>query len=40
VRGLEAVHDADLALKTSGQPERLILEALAVTLCGGEERGS
>jgi DNA polymerase-3 subunit delta len=38
VRGLEAVHDADLALKTSGQPEGLILEALAVTLCGGEGR--
>jgi DNA polymerase III delta subunit len=38
VRGLEAIHDADLALKTSGQPEGLILETLAVTLCGGEER--
>jgi DNA polymerase III delta subunit len=36
VRGLEAIHGADLALKTSGQPEGLILEMLAVTLCGGE----
>ena len=36
VRGLDAIHGADLALKTSGQPEGLILEMLAVTLCGGE----
>jgi DNA polymerase III subunit delta len=36
VRGLCAVHDADLALKTTGQPEGLILETLALTLCGGE----
>ena len=40
VRGLEAVHDADLAFKTSGQPEGLILETLAVALCGGEARRS
>lgn len=32
--GLRAVHDADLALKTSGQPDGLILEALILTLCG------
>ncbi len=36
VRGLEAIHAADLALKTTGQPEGLILEMLAVALCGGE----
>ncbi len=38
VAGLEAVHGADLALKTGGQPESLILETLAVTLCGAEAR--
>jgi DNA polymerase-3 subunit delta len=38
VAGLEAVHGADLALKTGGQPESLILETLAMALCGGEGR--
>jgi DNA polymerase III delta subunit len=32
--GLHAIHDADLAMKTTGQPEGLILETLALTLCG------
>jgi len=36
VQGLEAIHAADLALKTTGQPDGLILEMLAVALCGGE----
>ena len=40
VQGLGAVHAADLALKTTGQPEGLILEMLAVTLCGGEAHTS
>ena len=40
VRGLEAIHDADLALKTGGQPEGLILEGLALTLCSGDTRAS
>ncbi len=31
--GLRAIHDADLALKTAGQPDGLILEPLMVTLC-------
>jgi DNA polymerase-3 subunit delta len=35
VRGLSAVHAADLALKTAGQPEHLTLETLALSLCGG-----
>ena len=38
VGGLEAVHAADLALKSGGQPEGVVLEMLAVTLCGGEAR--
>jgi len=33
VRGLDAIHDADLALKTGGQPDGMILETLAMTLC-------
>ena len=33
VRGLDAIHDADLALKTGGQPDGMILETLALTLC-------
>jgi DNA polymerase III delta subunit len=33
VEGLQAIHDADLALKTTGQPEGLILEAVLLTLC-------
>jgi DNA polymerase-3 subunit delta len=31
--GLSAIHDADLALKTSGQPDDLILEPLVLSLC-------
>jgi DNA polymerase-3 subunit delta len=38
LRGLTAIHDADLALKSTGQPEGAILETLALTLCGGEGR--
>jgi DNA polymerase-3 subunit delta len=34
---LQAIHDADLALKTTGQPEALILETLILTLCGPHE---
>jgi hypothetical protein len=34
VEGLQAIHDADLALKTTGQPEGLILETVVLTLCG------
>ena len=34
LRGLEAIHQADLALKTTGQAEGVILETLALTLCG------
>jgi hypothetical protein len=30
---LEAVRDADLALKSSGQPEALVLEQLLIRLC-------
>ena len=33
---LSAIHEADLALKTSGQPESLILENLVFRLCAGE----
>ncbi len=33
VRGLVAIHAADLALKTSGYPEDLIMEQLLITLC-------
>jgi DNA polymerase-3 subunit delta len=33
VRGLDAIHDADLALKTGGQPDGMILETLALTVC-------
>jgi DNA polymerase-3 subunit delta len=32
--GLGAIHEADIALKTTGQPEGLILETLALALCG------
>ena len=38
LRGLTAIHDADLALKTSGQAEGTILETVALKLCGGEQR--
>lgn len=33
--GLEAIHETDLALKTSGYPEALLLEQLLVKLCTG-----
>ena len=36
LRGLDAIHQADLALKTTGQAEGVILETLALTLCGGD----
>jgi DNA polymerase III delta subunit len=36
LRGLEAIHQADLALKTTGQAEGVILETLALTLCGAD----
>ncbi len=36
VRGLEAIHETDLALKTTGHPEALLVEELAITLCAGE----
>ncbi|RPI07362.1 MAG: hypothetical protein EHM71_10765 [Zetaproteobacteria bacterium] len=40
LRGLSAIHDADLALKnnSSGQAEGTILETLALGVCGGEQR--
>jgi len=38
VRALTAIHDADLALKSTGQPEGMVLETLALALCGGEGR--
>lgn len=34
VQGLEAIHETDLLLKTSGQPEDLVLEQLLIRLCG------
>lgn len=33
--GLEAIHETDLSLKTSGHPEALLLEQLLVPLCAG-----
>jgi len=33
--GLEAAYEADLALKSSGQPEDLILELFVLRLCAG-----
>jgi DNA polymerase III delta subunit len=39
LRGLAAIHDADLALKNSGQAEGVILETLALALCRGERHG-
>jgi DNA polymerase-3 subunit delta len=36
LRGLDAIHQADLALKTTGQAEGVILETLVLTLCGGD----
>jgi DNA polymerase-3 subunit delta len=35
LRGLEAIHETDLALKTSGHPEALLLEQLLIKLCTG-----
>ena len=35
LEGLEAIHETDLALKTSGHPEALLLEQLLVKLCTG-----
>jgi len=35
LQGLEAIHETDLALKTSGHPEALLLEQLLITLCVG-----
>jgi DNA polymerase III delta subunit len=35
LRGLEAIHETDLALKTSGHPEGLLLEQLLIKLCAG-----
>ena len=36
LRALTAIHDADLALKSTGQPDGAILETLALALCGAE----
>lgn len=33
VRGLEAIHETDLLLKTSGHPEDLLVERLVLTIC-------
>lgn len=38
LRGLDAIHQADLALKNTGQAEGVILETLALTLCGTDAR--
>jgi DNA polymerase-3 subunit delta len=35
IRGLESIHETDLALKTSGHPEALLLEQLLLKLCSG-----
>jgi DNA polymerase III delta subunit len=35
VRALEAIHETDLALKTSSHPEELLLEQLLLTICAG-----
>jgi DNA polymerase-3 subunit delta len=35
LRALQALHEADLALKTAGQPEALTLEPLLLSICGG-----
>jgi len=35
VRCLEAMHETDLALKTSGHPEALLMEQLLITICAG-----
>lgn len=35
VRALEAIHETDLALKTSGHPEDLLIERLLLSVCAG-----
>ena len=35
IHGLEAIHETDLTLKTSGHPEALLLEQLLLKLCTG-----
>lgn len=35
IHGLEAIHETDLALKTSGHPEALLLEQLLIKICPG-----
>jgi DNA polymerase-3 subunit delta len=35
LRALEAMHETDLLLKTSGHPEDLLLERLLLTVCAG-----
>jgi DNA polymerase-3 subunit delta len=36
VRALTAIHEADLALKSTGGPEDLLMERLLITILGGE----
>lgn len=36
VRALEAIHETDLALKSSGSPEDLLMERLLISIIGGE----
>ncbi len=36
VRALEAIHETDLALKTSGHPEQLLVETLLLVICAGK----
>jgi DNA polymerase-3 subunit delta len=35
LRGLEAIHETDLSLKSAGYPEALLLEQLLIRLCAG-----
>jgi DNA polymerase-3 subunit delta len=35
LQGLEAIHETDLTLKTSGHPEALLLEQLLIKICSG-----
>jgi DNA polymerase III subunit delta len=35
LRALEAIQETDFALKTSGQPESVLMEQLLITACGG-----
>ncbi len=37
LEGLEAIHETDLSLKTSGHPEALLLEQLLIKVCVGVE---